>query len=132
MTVMERSFMGKESHRSEPRERLAIYLRVQYRGMPAKLLAADLGCTAKAAENILNSHWPNSRHWAAIVRRFGRDVLAAVFEPEIDQTAARLYAEERELEERLQTKRALRRQVQGGGDSVPRLPAAVAAFEARP
>ena len=129
MTIMERTFMGLHTH-EEPRDRLAIYLRVQYRRDSAKLLAADIGCTVKAAENILNGHWPNSRHWAAIARRFGRDVLAAVFGPDIDQTAARLYAEEKTLEEQLERKRALRRQIEGGGHGLSRPHQAAAAWEA--
>lgn len=106
--------MGLDSH--EPRGRLAGYLRREYAGAHAtKRLAIDINCTPKAAENILNGCWPNSRHWAAIARRFGADVLQAVFAPEIDATAARLEAEMRDLERELERKRALARQVAGRG-----------------
>lgn len=110
MTCTDRTFMPLDQH--EPRGRLAAYLRRQYGHGPAtKLLAVDVGCTPTTAENILAGHWPNSRHMAAIVRRFGHDVLAAMFEPEIDEVAARLQAEVRHLEEQLEHKRALARQV---------------------
>lgn len=104
--------MGLDTH--EPRGRLAVYLARQYRGEhKTKRLASDIECTAKTAENIMSGHWPNSRHMAAIVRRFGRDVIEAVFAPEIDDTVARLEAEVRQLEEQLEEKRKLARQVAG-------------------
>lgn len=109
MTSTDGTFMGLETH--EPRERLATFLRRQYRGEhKTKRLAADIDCTPKAAENILDGHWPNSRHWAAIARRFGGDVLDAVFGPEIDATTARLSEEVRQLEEQLEEKRRRARQ----------------------
>ncbi len=80
MTCTDGTFMPLDQH--EPRDRLATYLRRQYRHGPAtKLLASDIACSPSAAENILSGHWPNSRHWAAIVRRWGRDVVEAVFLP---------------------------------------------------
>lgn len=106
--------MGLDSH--EPRGRLARYLRREYAGAHAtKRLASDIDCTPKTAENILNGCWPNSRHWGAIARRFGADVLDAVFAPEIDATVARLEAEMRDLERELEQKRALARQAAGRG-----------------
>lgn len=104
--------MGLDSH--EPRGRLAGYLRQQYtEGHATKRLARDIECTPKTAENILNGCWPNSRHWAAIARRFGADVLDAVFAPEIDDTVARLEAEVRHLERTIEEKRVLARQAAG-------------------
>lgn len=112
MTYMERTFMGLDSH--EPRERLGAFLRRQYRDEhKTKRLAADIDCTPKAAENMLADHWPSSRHFGALVRRFGRDVLDAVFGPDIDATTARLQGEIRELEEALERKRAAAVQAQG-------------------
>lgn len=109
--------MGLDSQ--EPRGRLARYLRREYAGAHAtKRLASDIECTPKTAENILSGTWPNSRHWAAIARRFGADVLEAVFAPEIDATAARLEAELRDLERELEQKRALARQAAGRGPRV--------------
>jgi hypothetical protein len=82
---------------------------------PAKKLARWFGCTEKTAENFKRgAGWPNARHWRLIVRHFGRDILAAVFEPEIDETLARLRREERELRERLHEIEARRRQALGG------------------
>lgn len=112
MTWMEQTFMGLDSH--EPRDRLAAFLRRQYRGEHrTKRLASDINCTAKTAENIISGHWPSSRHMAAIVRRFGRDVVECMFAPEIDDTVARLEAEVRQLEQELEEKRELARQVAG-------------------
>jgi hypothetical protein len=112
MTYVERIFMGLDSH--EPRDRLSAFLRRQYpREHATKRLADDLACTPKAAENILTGHWPNSRLWAAIARRFGDDVLAAVFGPEIDETVARLQTEVRDLEDRLAETRRRARQAEG-------------------
>lgn len=115
MTYAGRTFMGTESqHAHRPSQRLALYLRGQYRrDHRHKHLSADIECTPKAAENILNGHWPNDRHFAAIVGRFGRDVLDAVFGPEIDETVSRLTAKARELEQQLQEVRALQRQATG-------------------
>lgn len=104
--------MGLSSY--EPRERLAAYLRRRFAGEhQTKRLAGLIGCTPKTAENILNGHWPNSRHWAAIVRGFGRDVIEAVFSPEIDETVARLEEEVRALEQQLEEKLARKRQIAG-------------------
>lgn len=112
MTWVDQTFMGLDTH--EPRGRLAAFLTRQYRGEhKTKRLASDIDCTPKAAENILRGHWPNSRHMAAIVRRFGRDVVEAMFAPEIDDTVARLEAEVRQLEDQLEQKRALARQASG-------------------
>jgi hypothetical protein len=108
MSVTDGNFMGPDPYElREPRQRLGAFLDRQYRGgHKAKLIAADLGCSPKTAENWLAGHWPGSRHWAAIVGRFGADVLDAVFGPDIDQTRARLLAEVRKLEEELESKRA--------------------------
>lgn len=115
--------MGTESHGwtpGRPRERLQHFLRHQYRGAHAtKTLARDMGSTPKAAENALNGHWPSDLHMAAIVRRFGRDLWSAVFEPEIEPVLARLQEEERRLDEQLQAARARRRQVEGSAAGDP-------------
>lgn len=127
MTYSSESFMVTESQGTRPAgrpsERLARYLRSQYRrDHQIKRLAEDISSTPKAAENILKGHWPGDLHFAAIVRRFGADVLEAVFAPEIEPVLARLSQEERELEERLELVRAHRRQAAGRreGDLEPR------------
>jgi hypothetical protein len=82
---------------------------------PAKRLSAWIGCTEKTAEHFrAGTSWPNARHWRLIVEHFGRDVLAAVFEPEIDETLARLRREERELREKLHELEARRIKAAGG------------------
>ena len=82
---------------------------------PAKRLARWIGCTEKTAEHFrAGTSWPNARHWRLIVQHFGRDILAAVFEPEIDETLARLRREERELREKLHEIEARRRAALGG------------------
>ena len=106
--------MGADTHGTRPSERLAIYLRGQYRrDHRTKRLSSDIDCTPKAAENILGGHWPSDLHFAAIVRRFGRDVLDAVFGSEIDATIARLTEEARTLEQQLSDVRARTRQAKG-------------------
>lgn len=85
------------------------------RPYPAKKLARLIGCTEKTANNFREGvSWPNARHWRLIVRHFGRDILAAVFEPEIDETLARLRREERELREKLHEIEARRIKAAGG------------------
>lgn len=83
------------------------------RDTPAKELADTIGCTIRTAENIRRGHWPIARHWLAIVRTFGRDVLDAVFLPEIDETLARLTAEEAQLDRQLAAVRARLREAEG-------------------
>ena len=81
----------------------------------AKRLSRWIGCTEKTAEHFRNGvSWPNARHWKLIVQHFGRDILAAVFEPEIDETLARLRREERELREKLHEIEVLRIKALGG------------------
>lgn len=63
--------------------------------MTTKQLARLLDSDVRTAENIRRGHWPQARHFAAIVRAFGRDVIDAVFSPELDAVEARLEAEER-------------------------------------
>lgn len=60
-----------------------------------KQLARLLDSDVRTAENIRRGHWPQAKHFAAIVRAFGRDVIDAVFSPEIEAVEARLEAEER-------------------------------------
>lgn len=82
---------------------------------PAKKLSRWFGCTESTAENFKRgTGWPNARHWRLIVRHFGRDILAAVFEPEINETLARLRREERELREKLHELEARRLKALGG------------------
>lgn len=111
MTCTDTHFMHRDG--DDLRLRLSRFLRGQYDGDHAKRLAADIDCHPETAKNVLNQHWPNARTWKGIVRRFGSDVLEAVFTPDIDTTLARLRAEERRLEEQLELARSRRRQVQG-------------------
>jgi hypothetical protein len=85
------------------------------RPYPEKVLARTLGCDERTAKHFRNgTSWPNARHWKLIVQAFGRDVISAVFMPEIDNTVARLEREARELEERLHEVRKRARQASGG------------------
>ncbi len=98
------------------RQRLARYLHSQYPSEHReKRLANELDCDPRAAKNLFLGHWPNARIWSAILRRFGRDVLEAVFAPEIEPVLARLTAEEAALERQLDLARARRRQAEGIG-----------------
>lgn len=93
-------------------EMLGDFLRRRARS--SKELARLIDCDPRTAEGFLaGRYWPGKRHWRLIVQAFGRDVLAAVFEPEIDHVLARLTIEERLLEERLNDIRARRRQAAG-------------------
>lgn len=61
----------------------------------AKQLAKLIDSDVRTAEGIRRGYWPQARHFAAIVQAFGRDVLDAVFTPELEAVEARLEAEER-------------------------------------
>lgn len=115
MSFMGETFMGVDNHQSaRPSERLALYLRNQYRREHrAKRLAQDIDCLPKTAANILSGHWPSDLHFSAIVRHFGRDVLDAVFGQDINATLARLTAEARALEDQLQDINARTRRLKG-------------------
>jgi hypothetical protein len=110
-------FVGEDSQLSEPRFRLADYLRRHYQRerFASARFGKDIGATNKTAENIFDGHWPTSRHFQRIVALFGEDVLDAVFRPDIDATVARLKREEGELEQLLAEKRAKRQQAEGVG-----------------
>jgi hypothetical protein len=132
MTSTGQNFMGLNPYVSQrPRDRLRHFLRRKYIGAHAtKALARDMNATAKAAENALNGHWPSDTHLAAIIRRFGHDLLDAVFAPEIEPVLAQLQIEERALDEQLQAARARRRQVEDRSFRDPkRLEAAAAPGE---
>lgn len=99
-------------------ERLAAYLR---RRTNAKGLARSIGCDPRTAENMLQGHWPNARHWLGIVSAFGADVTEAVFHPQ--DAVARLETEVERLERELADTRARAAEV---ASFAPRLPRAVA------
>ena len=107
------AFDGQLFMDNDPRillKRLADYVEPY----PAKKLSRWFGCTEKTADAFRRGEsWPNARHWRLIVQHFGRDILAAVFEPEIDETLARLRREERELREKLHELEARRRKAAG-------------------
>jgi hypothetical protein len=112
-------FMRPDDYGShEPRQRLARYLAKRFPptdGYSSKRLSKAIGCTPTAAKNYLAGHWPGSRQWSRIVILFGRDVLDAVFGPDIDGTLDRLRQEEVRLEQELLRARARRLEVEGAG-----------------
>lgn len=113
MTATGVTFMGKE-HQGRPRERLRAYLEERYPGFGRdKRLAVDLGASAKVARNLFAGHWPGDETWAAIVRRFGADVLRVVFAPEIAPVLAELQEREARLARELEGLRAKRRTLEG-------------------
>ncbi len=77
----------------------------------AKQLARLLDSDVRTAENIRRGHWPQAKHFAAIVRAFGRDVIDAVLNPEIAAVEARLEAEERHARQAYLAARARRQAV---------------------
>lgn len=117
MTYAAEQFIVDEHN--DLRLRLSTFLRQRFPADGAKRLAREIDCDPRTAESILLGHWPNAQNWRGIARAFGRDVLAAVFEPDINPVLARLTAEERQLEERLNEIRARRQQVQGADESDP-------------
>lgn len=103
-----------ENYQVRPRERLSAYLRRQYPGLGRdKLLARELGTSPRTARNLFEDHWPGDETWAAIVRRFGADVLRAVFAPEIAPVLAELSETEARLAKELESLRARRREAEG-------------------
>lgn len=108
MSVMAENYQGR------PRERLSAYLRRQYPMVGRdKQLARELGTSPRAARNLFEDHWPGDETWGAIVRRFGEDVLRAVFAPEIEPILAELTEKEARLAKELESLQARRREVQG-------------------
>jgi hypothetical protein len=102
-----------QSTERELSEMLGDFLR--RRTTSAKDLARLSDCDPRTAEGFrAGRHWPSARHFRMIVRAFKRDLIAAVIEPEIDATLARLSREERDLEERLEEIRKARRSALGG------------------
>lgn len=97
----------------------------------AKHLARQIGCDPRTAEGFrAGRHWPQAKHWPAIIAAFGRDVTEAVFHPEA--AAARLAEEVWALEEELAAKRAALGVVAEGRSSpAARRPSASASPEAR-
>lgn len=77
----------------------------------AKQLARLIDSDVRTAENIRRGYWPQARHFAAIVHAFGRDVIDAVFNPELDAVEARLEAEERHARQVYLAARAARQAV---------------------
>lgn len=117
MTQTGTLFMA-ESHQTLS-ERLSAFLRQRYPLMGRdKLLARDIGCDPRAARNYFEGHWPNAAAFRGIVRQFGRDFLAAVFDPDIDEVHAALEAEVRRLETELEARKTALRAVAGGADRV--------------
>jgi len=68
----------------------------------AKDLARVIDCDPRSADGYrAGRYFPQARHLRLIVRAYGRDVLAALFDNDIDAVAARLASEARDLEMRL-------------------------------
>lgn len=112
MTYAVQHYMALDDH--DLQKRLTRFLERQYQSDHACRLARDIDCDPRTAKNILARHWPSARHMQAIVRRFGNDVIEAVFSPECEPVAARLALEVRELEEALERTKARCRQMAGG------------------
>lgn len=100
---------------SRPRDRLHAFLSARFGGRPQDL-ANELNFSKKSAENLLNGHWPSDDlKLAAIFARFGRDLVDAVFAPDVNAVLARLQEEERQLAEQLTDIRRRRREAEGLG-----------------
>jgi hypothetical protein len=93
-------------------DRLRDFLVNRYRGPGAeKRLAQDINCDPRTARNHLLGHWPNPRHLSAMIRRFGRDFNALVFDAELDDIATRIELAIREREGELEDLKAQLRAV---------------------
>jgi hypothetical protein len=83
----------------------------------AKQLARLIKSDVRTAENIRRGHWPQGRHFSAILRAFGQDVIDIVLNPEIADVEARLEAEERHARQVYLAARARRQAVVRAPDS---------------
>jgi hypothetical protein len=127
MSFAEFSVMADFRH-GRPRERLSAFLAGVY-GYGGdnrdKRLARDLAAvgaaqfTDRAARNLFAGHWPGDETWAALVRRFGTDLLRVVFAPEIHPVLAELEDREARLARELQAIQARRREVAGVAEPRP-------------
>lgn len=81
-------------------------------------LARDIGVKPRTARNYFANYWPGAHAWRGIVRRFGQDVITAVFSPDIDEARARLIAEIRALEDDLEHRKSHLRSLAGGEANV--------------
>lgn len=96
-----------EPSRNVLSDRLAAFLRTRYEDENrAKMLARDIDVEPRTALNYFKGYWPGTRQWRVIVRRFGDDVINAVFGPEIDAERAALEREVTELEAKLVARKA--------------------------
>lgn len=110
--------MAKNGH-GRPRDRLSRYLLQKYPGVGAiKRMACDLQTSPRAARNLFEGHWPGDDTWAAIVRRFGADVLRVVFAPEIDPVLAEIEEREARLARELEGLRAEKKTLAGAREPV--------------
>jgi hypothetical protein len=127
MSLAEFSVMA-DSRQGRPKDRLKRFL-VGIYGHGGenrdKRLARDLSeaagrnITDRTARNLFEGHWPGDETWAAIVRRFGQDVLRVVFAPEIEPVLAELQEREARLARELAALQARRREVAGFAEPRP-------------
>lgn len=86
----------------------------------AKDLARLIDCDPRSADGYrAGRYFPQARHLRLIVRAYGRDVLSALFDPDIDAEAARLAREETDLVRKLHELRARRQANEGPFDGHP-------------
>jgi hypothetical protein len=105
-----------------PRDRLRAYLTSLYGhggDNRDKRLARELSAASgrdvsdRVCRNLFAGHWPGDETWAALVRRYGADLLRVVFAPDIDPVLAELQEREARLARELQAIQARRREVAG-------------------
>lgn len=94
-------------------ERIAAFVRRSIPRDTACHLARRIDCDPRTAKNIVRGHMPQAKHLRRIVAEFGYDFIAAVFEPDINQTLARLKEEVAHLEAEAEQRRARLRQAAG-------------------
>jgi hypothetical protein len=76
-----------------------------------KHLAQAAKCDPRTARNMRLGHWPAPRHLAELIRRHGRLLISVVFDPELDDVAARIELAIREREGELEELKAQLRAV---------------------
>jgi hypothetical protein len=127
MSLAEISVMADSRH-GRPRDRLKAYLCAVYgfggenrdKRLARDLsIAAERNVTVRAARNLFEGHWPGDDTLAALVRRFGADLLRVLFASEIDPVLAELEEREARLARELRAIQARRQQIAGREEPRP-------------
>lgn len=78
--------------------RVSYWLREAYPSDTAKVVARLFGCSPRTVEGWLAGHMPANRHLLLMMRAWGRQFVAFIFEPAVGTSLA-AYAIDQELQE---------------------------------